>query len=366
MSELQDHRIVACETSVLACRYPRRIGKNARLGSHGEGLTAPIVHIRTDQGASGWGLLGRQTGEVSGLIGRKMADLFDPTVGVLDDRLLSLDFALHDLAGVILNLPVYQMLATATSQVPTPVVPCYDGAIYMDDLDPEDDPSGIATVLQNCADDYAQGHRAFKLKIGRGYRWSEARAGLERDIEVTHVVRDQYPECAILVDANDGYTARGFLDYFEAVADCDLFWIEEPFPETRDDLMLLRQTLRRHSARTLIADGEAHPDIPLLLDLAGEGLLDVLLMDVVGLGLTPWRRLMPELRKLGVAASPHAWGDPLKTLYAAQMAAGLGNIVTVEGVPGTSEAVDSSAYRLENGLLHVPDLPGWGLRPPKC
>jgi L-alanine-DL-glutamate epimerase-like enolase superfamily enzyme len=179
-------------------------------------------------------------------------------------------------------------------------------------------------------------------------------------------VRDQYPECAILVDANDGYTARGFLDYFEAVADCDLFWIEEPFPETRDDLMLLRQTLRRHSARTLIADGEAHPDIPLLLDLAGEGLLDVLLMDVVGLGLTPWRRLMPELRKLGVAASPHAWGDPLKTLYAAQMAAGLGNIVTVEGVPGTSEAVDSSAYRLENGLLHVPDLPGWGLRPPKC
>ena len=362
MSKLHDHLIAAIETAALTCRYPRRIGRNARLGSHGEGMTSPIVHIGTDQGTRGWVLLRGELGDVHRLIGRRVAELFEPAVGVLHDDLLPLDFALHDLAGVILGLPVYQMLASAAGQQPVRAVPCYDGAIYMDDLDPEDAPSGIAAVLRNCAADYTLGYRAFKLKIGRGHRWTEARAGLRRDVEVTRAVREQYPTCDILVDANDGYTPEGFLDYLGAVADCNLFWIEEPFRETRDDLVRLRHALEQQSPRTLIADGEAHPNVRLLLDLAAEGLIDVLLMDVVGLGLTPWRRLIPALRELGVVASPHAWGDPLKTLYAAHIAAGLGNVVTVEGVPGTAETVDTSAYRLEEGLLTLPDLPGWGLQ----
>ncbi|MDQ5852794.1 MAG: hypothetical protein M3380_12145 [Chloroflexota bacterium] len=42
MSELHDHHIAVIETAALTCRYPRRIGRNARLGSHGEGMTSPI------------------------------------------------------------------------------------------------------------------------------------------------------------------------------------------------------------------------------------------------------------------------------------------------------------------------------------
>jgi L-alanine-DL-glutamate epimerase-like enolase superfamily enzyme len=73
---------------------------------------------------------------------------------------------------------------------------------------------------------------------------------------------------------------------------------------------------------------------------------------------------MPVLQQIGVQASPHAWGLPLKTLYAAHVAAGLGNVVTVEGVPGTAATIDATAYRLENGRLYLPDLPGWGIKPP--
>lgn len=39
------------------------------------------------------------------------------------------------------------------------------------------------------------------------------------------------------------------------------------------------------------------------------------------------------------------------------MPAGLGNVLTVEGVPGTTDGVDADGYR----LLHVPDTPGFGL-----
>ena len=84
-------------------------------------------------------------------------------------------------------------------------------------------------------------------------------------------------------------------------------------------------------------------------------------MDVVGFGLTAWRTVMPQLAAWGVQAPPHAWGMPLKTLYAAHIAAGLGNVVTVEGVPGTTAGADTSGYPLLGGRITVPDSPGFGI-----
>ncbi len=81
--------------------------------------------------------------------------------------------------------------------------------------------------------------------------------------------------------------------------------------------------------------------MPQLLDLARDKLLDVLIMDVVGLGFTAWRRLMPALIERNVLAAPHTWGDPLKTRYAAHLAAGLGNVLHASKAwPGENASVD--------------------------
>ena len=106
------------------------------------------------------------------------------------------------------------------------------------------------------------------------------------------------------------------------------------------------------------------PEVETLLGIATDGGLDVLLMDVMSYGMTPWRRVMPRVIAAGAKASPHAWGQPLKTLYAAQMAAGLGQIDVVEGVPGRTDGVDTSAYQFADGRLTVPDRPGFGLPVP--
>src|SRR5688572_20178214 len=127
MSELENHHISRIEAGQLESRYPRTVGKNARLGSHGSGMTSPMAVVHTDQGAMGWGLL-RGDADLSQLIGRRVTDLFDPATGVLVDEALPLDFALHDLAGVILGKPVYAMLAEAVGRTPDRAVPCYDGA----------------------------------------------------------------------------------------------------------------------------------------------------------------------------------------------------------------------------------------------
>ncbi|MFP3897490.1 MAG: mandelate racemase/muconate lactonizing enzyme family protein, partial [Anaerolineales bacterium] len=355
---LLEHRIQDIQSFEVKTRYPRVVGRNARLGVHGRGPSTSVGMIRTDRGATGWGVATIDDAEAQQLIGRRVGDLFDPDVGVIDAQAMPLDFALHDLAGVILDQPVYEMLGARGGRA----VPCYDGAIYMDDTLPKENPRGIEAVLENCRADHGLGYRAFKLKIGRGYRWMEGDEGLARDIAVTRRVREDFPDCDILVDANDGYTCEQFLVYLEAVADCDLYWIEEPFPENRKDLLCLREALVQHSPETLIVDGERDPDLCLLLELVQEGLLDVLNMDIQGLGFTTWRRWMPRLVEAGAYASPHTWGNPLKTQYAAQFACGLGGVPTVEGVPGEVKGVDWSGYRLCEGLLRIPMAPGFGMK----
>jgi D-galactarolactone cycloisomerase len=350
-------RITHLERSTIRSQYPRTVGRNARLGSHGTGPESNVVVLHTDAGVSGWGLVAGTVPATEQVVGRTVAELFDPAVGTVDGDVLGLDFALHDLAGQLLNLPVHQLLGGRG----TPSIPVYDGAIYFDDLDPEDTPTGIAAPLANCAADYALGYRAFKLKIGRGNRWLDRATGDARDIEVTHAVREAYPDARLLVDANDGYDCDGFLKYLDAVAACDLYWVEEPFLDDADDLARLRKALDRLGCSTRIAEGETHPDVGQLVEFAEAGLIDVVLLDIVSYGLTAWRALLPRLADLGVAASPHAWGVPLKTLYAAQFAAGLGNVNVVEGVPGTTLGADTSAYRFEDGVLMVPDAPGFGI-----
>jgi D-galactarolactone cycloisomerase len=352
--------VTAVRTGTLRSVYPRTVGRNARLGSHGAGGESGVAVVETSSGHRGWGLVEGRMPDASALVGRPVAELIDPAEGVRDPSFYPFDIALHDLAGVLLDLPVHRMLGAAGSTT----TPVYDGAIYFDDLDPADHPGGVPKVLANCEADAALGYRAFKLKIGRGNRWLDRRAGDRRDIEVTRAVREAWPDARILVDANDGYDLAGFLRYVDAVADCGLYWVEEPFLDDAADLARLRAHLDGVSPTTLIAEGETDPDVDVVLTVAGRGHVDVLLMDVMSFGLTRWRQLMPRVRGLGASASPHAWGRPLKTLYAAQLAAGLGSVPMVEGVPGHTDGVDTSSYRFSAGRLTVPELPGFGLPVP--
>ncbi|MFI5735401.1 enolase C-terminal domain-like protein [Kribbella sp. NPDC051587] len=329
----------------VGARFLRNIGRNSFRDHKGSGALETAYVVETSRGARGWGLpLG--PGDPSALIGRSVAELIDPEVGVIAADALFLDYALHDLAARILDVPVHVMLGRAGS----PRIRCYTGGIYFDDLD-----EGLPVIARNLAQDHASGFRDFKLKIGRGYRWMPHDAGLARDIEVTRLTRELYPTADILVDANDGYTINTLVAYLEAVADCNLYWFEEPFAERWEDLEFLRN---HPTAPPRIADGEFEPDVDRIIRYGEAGLIDVALMDVIGHGLTAWRRTMPNLP---MKASPHAWGLPLKTLYAAHLAAGLGNVDIIEGVPANTLGTVDDGYTLADGVLTLADRPGFGI-----
>jgi len=360
--ELAYHTIQSVTFDDIRLQYPRFVGKNARLDVHGFGPRIGICIITTDKGAKGWASLrgGRDGAQriVTELVGKKLSEVFKVDVGITDDRYLPFDIALHDLAGVALNKPVYALLGRDKPFT----TKYYSGMIYFDDLEPAYAPGGIDKVLANCRYDYEYGYRQFKLKIGRGNRWMSQKAGLARDIEVTKAVAQAFPDCDILVDGNNGFTFNEFTEYLTGIGNIPLFWIEEPFHETIDDYRKLRDWMSKANVRSLLAEGEADPDPALLDELMRQKLMDVHISDIEGLGFTNWRKLMPTLIQYGVQASPHAWGSLLKSYYTAHLAGGLGNTVTIEGVTSTSEDVDLSAYRIKDGNLIPPDAPGFGLK----
>jgi D-galactarolactone cycloisomerase len=270
-------------------------------------------------------------------------------------------------------MPVYEIIGGGGPRE----VPLYSGAIYLEDLMPQDKPRGIAGVLDACKQDYDVGYRAFKLKIGRGAKWMPRNEGLKRDIEVTRAVRERFTDCGLLVDANDAYTVEEAIEFVQAVADCNLYWIEEPFEEDRDGLKRLREAMSRAGCKAMIADGETRHDqanpptayggytngfIDRLSAMAALKLVDVFVLDLGIVGFTRWRRIMPDLVKAGVKASPHTWMWTPRPYYAAQLAAGVGNIPIIEGIPGAAKGVDYSAYTMKNGRLVMPRTPGFGLK----
>lgn len=359
---LTQHTIDKVSFYRFRARYPRLHGKNARLSYHGFGGEVTVARIYTDQGASGWGELSASLSEAKAaaerITGRCLTDVFSAGTGILDDGLKSLDIPLHDLAGVILGIPVSRML----SETASPRIRVYDGAIYMNDIIPEDRPQGVEQVLADCAYDYALGHRTLKIKIGRGSIWMEHDAGLARDIEVVRRIHEAFPDAGLMVDANDGYSVEDAFSFLEGIGDAPIIWFEEPFREEEGANRRLREYLNVYRPRTMIADGESMTDIALLRDLAGKGLLDVWQPDVCGHGFTAWRKLMQEIEAKGYLASPHAWGNVVKTHYCAHLAAAYPHhIPYIESVLGESEGVDYGGYTLQNGVMTLPQKPGFGM-----
>jgi len=359
--ELQNHKIDKVKIKRVKMKWPRQVGKNAIRDIHGWGPTLTVYEILTDKGATGWGP-GKNIKieeSINYVKGRSISELFSPAVGVIDDVAVPFDIALHDLAGKILNKPVYKLLG---GKKPI-TVKCYSGELCFDDLEPAENPVGIDALIKECEWDYNYGYRQFKLKIGRGYKWMPEKEGIQRDIAVTRTIARMFPDCDILVDGNDGFTVDTFIRYLEGVADIKLFWIEEPFRETIDGYSRLKKWLdANYKYKVLLADGESDPDLPLALELAQSKLIDVYIEDILGLGFTKWRKLNPELKQKGILSSPHCFGDLLKSYYTSHLIAAQGNAPTIEGVTCTSEDIDFGNYRMDKGKLIPSSEPGFGMK----
>jgi len=170
--------IARLEWGALEGRRPRAAGSNARLGAHGDRVRVPLLRITTRSGASGFSVCHAGPERASALLGRSLADLFTEA-GVVRDEWLPFEFPLWDLAGHLAGRPVYA-LAAQSAGLPAPTglrVPCYDTSLYLDDLHLASDEEAADLLASEAAEGRALGHRAFKIKVGRGARWMPPEAG---------------------------------------------------------------------------------------------------------------------------------------------------------------------------------------------
>jgi D-galactarolactone cycloisomerase len=360
--ELKLHKIDGIEYSEVRLKFPRQAGKNATKNIHGSGQTHKIATLKTDRGASGWGLIPLDRNDYNAAFeaikGRPVTDFFLTERGITRDSVISFDIPIHDLAGQILQKPVYKFMGNGTPHT----APCYSGMIYFDDLELPTKSAGLDKILEECQFDINYGYRQLKLKIGRGFKWLPGEEGLKRDIEVTKLIAKTFPDIEILVDGNDGFTVNGIIDYLKGIEGIPLFWLEEPFKETIEDYRILRNWTKSNGNVKYLAEGELDPDMALLSRLADLKLYDVCLCDIIGYGFTAWRSFMPELKKMNILAAPHNWNSLLKTIYTVQLVGAYGNTASIEGVTCTSDDVDFGDYKLVDGKYTVSEAPGFGMK----
>lgn len=358
--ELKKHKITKVERLKHDYHWPRSVGKNARLDNHGQYKTDEIFKLQTNQGAMGWAL-GRNKisdEELFQLEGKLVSELISPEKGMRQDLSPYVDLALHDLMGVILNKPVYELLGAKG----TKNTPIYSGMIYFDEMEPKNNPAGMDKIMENCQWDIDYGYQQLKVKIGRGGKWYAHDEGLKKDIEVMKLIHKTFPDVELLVDPNNAYTLQDTKAFLEGIEDIPLVWMEEPFHENYDDGKKLRQWMDQNGFKdTLYADGEYDPDHELCMKMGKEGIMNAYLPDIRSHGFTWWRNLMPQLKEYNMLASPHAFGNMLKTHYIAHMAAGCGNVITIEGVTCISDDIDYGDYKIIDGEIQVSEAPGFGM-----
>ena len=247
--------------------------------------------------------------QAANLVGSRLSDVFVAGKGASRAG-LPLEFPLWDLAGKRAGEPVYA-LAAATVEV-TPATPfrvrCYDTSLYFDDLHLETEQEAAALIAAEAREGYARGHRAFKIKVGRGARHMELAAGLRRDIAVVRAVREAVGEHAtLMMDANNGYNLNLAKQLLQTTAEAGVFWLEEAFHE--DDVLYrdLQAWLRAEGLSTLIADGEglASPRLP---EMARQRLVNVVQYDIFSYGFTRWLELGARLDRWGARTAPHHYG----------------------------------------------------------
>jgi len=356
-----DVRIVRIDWAVLPGRRPRMAGMNARLSVHGQELPGLIMRLETEDGHVGTGWSNCPRDKAGTLLGKSLKDVFVAGMGP-GTEWKDFEFPLWDLVARMSGQSVRALLTEwrGKANESAKAVPCYDTSLYIDDLHLDDDAEAVALIQEEARFGYENGHRAFKIKVGRGARHMPLEAGTVRDIAVIRGVRAAVgPECTIMIDANNGYNLNIDKRVLAETADADLFWLEEAFHEDPVLYEDLQQWLQKENLDVHVADGEGGA-APALLDWARDGLINVVQYDIFSYGFTNWLQLGPQLDAWNVLSAPHHYGRVIGNYVTGHLMPAIAKFGFVEWDEAATTGLEPG-YAVHEGLIRFPETGGFGL-----
>jgi L-alanine-DL-glutamate epimerase-like enolase superfamily enzyme len=335
-----------------------------------------LVRISTDAGVEGVGVMGYTAsnevflGALRKLLGSNPFELYEmrggrilgrsPAYTVLLNTYKHLDGPLFDLIGKLQKVPCWKLIGDSVRDR----VEVYDGTLYFSDVWFRD--RGVRAVVEEAEEAWKSGYRGMKFKLGRGWKWMEKKAGLERDIEVVRVVRRALgPQAKILVDANNGYR-NDFEGGWRLLAETQashLYWMEELFPENVAEYSELKDRMARAGMKTLIADGESVRE-PKQFEpyLKPRRLIDVLQMDIRTGGFLGNMEMARMGEEAGAVSVPHNWGSQVGLYMGLHLAKAVRSVVAAEDDRSTCDVLHPEGYSFRDGHYTISNEPGLGLR----
>ncbi len=207
--------------------------------------------------------------------------------GAMIKALSAIDIALWDLAGKMVNLPVYKLIGYNN-----PNVRVYGSGGYYKGGEQKNDMGALVASMQEYVE---AGYPAVKMKVGG----CSVREDVLRVTKVREAIGDSVP---IMVDANQSWTLYDALRFCEAVKDLDIGFLEEPLPPDAFD------SYYELATRTNIplAAGETENTKYGFLDLIKRCGVRVLNNDVTRTGgVTEWRKATTLAQCYDLPVIPH-------------------------------------------------------------
>lgn len=270
-----------------------------------------------------------------------------------------LDTALLDLCAQLEGVPLWCLLGDAVREV----VPAYDSTLYFEDLVEGD--QGVEAVTRKAKQALDRGHRALKIKIGRGLKWMPWPECTERDIEVCRAVRQAVgPDVALMVDANRGFTryVEDAADFLMETLDCNLVFAEEMVDPS--EILLLKDRMRKRGLTVPLAGGEEGDTRAWCEQMWPSCPLDILQMDICRTGLLEYLLVAEFARNHGIRLAPHNFGSQIGVLQSAHLGKVVPEFLYAECDDSRFFVYDVSPYVIEGGVIRLSDAPGLGVRVP--
>lgn len=352
-------RIIRVVGFDIYCQRNKLAGRNAVRGVHGSQARDQMIRIYTNAGVDGIGHSRADAKAAAQILGKSLNELYDVEQNKMTGPLAEGTMALWDLAGKVSGKPVYELLGARGCTK----VPVYDGSIYFADLLPQYQAGWEDRFREEIDMGIKRGHRAFKVKIGRGHKWMQSEAGYKRDKEVLQLIRRHAgPKVLIGVDSNNGYTFERAKQLLREMPDYNFAFTEEMFPEHIEQCLEFKEFIKANGWKTLVADGEGGREVQFYKPYIDAKAIDVCQADMRRFGIDGIMTIAGLCQDKDILLAPHNWGSLMGYYMQLHIGRAIPNFYMAEQDPVSTDVIIADGYSIDNGCATIPDAPGFGLK----
>ena len=265
--------------------------------------------------------------------------------GILKSISGSIDIALWDLRGKLLNKPTYELLEEKRKKIP-----CYasGGSVIMNEKE----------IIEDVRKSVNEGFKAYKMRIGF-QNW-------KKDLERVKSARNNLGDKDLMVDAimgtlNPPWNLNEAIKKINDLEEFKIKWIEEPLhPDSIKELSLLKKKIK-----IPIAAGEAYSGLSEYELLINNKSVDVLQFDCTHSGgIELCKLLSKKSLKNNIDCAIHVWGSSISLAANAHLSFSLENVFFIE-IPRIKLEISDHLWiekpKFLDGFLRLSDAPGLGI-----